>query len=116
MTDLACCPRDDRELPRDEARRLRAYGLFRALADTTRLELLELIAARPQPICVCDIVSRFELTQPTISHHLKVLREAGLVEATRHGKWSYYEVSDDGLAAARRLIDSVLPEPATAAR
>jgi ArsR family transcriptional regulator len=70
---------------------------FRALADPTRLEILRLLAAQPGPTCVCDVVEHFELAQPTISHHLKVLREAGLLRATRRGIWSFYEVDPKGL-------------------
>jgi ArsR family transcriptional regulator len=83
---------------------------FRALADPVRLEVLALIASRPVPICVCDIVARFELSQPTISHHLKVLREAGLVRSARRGKWAYYSVDPQGAAAARSALDTVFPE------
>ena len=70
---------------------------FRALADPTRLEMFRLLAAQPGPTCVCDVVDHFELSQPTISHHLKVLREAGLLRASRRGIWSFYEVDRKGL-------------------
>jgi ArsR family transcriptional regulator len=70
---------------------------FRALADPTRLEIVRLLAAQSGPTCVCDVVDHFELAQPTISHHLKVLREAGLLRASRHGIWSFYEVDRKGL-------------------
>ncbi len=88
--------------------RARAVTLFRALADPTRLEIFALIAARPEPICVCDIVTHFELRQPTISHHLKVLREAGLVTATRRGTWSHYAADSRGVAAAREVVATIL--------
>lgn len=109
-----CCP-EARELPRGEVRRRQACALFKALSDPTRMEIFALVAARPEPLCVCDIVSRFELTQPTISHHLRILRRAGLVTATRRGTWAYYAVSDAGVDEARRLLDAVLPRPTTAA-
>jgi ArsR family transcriptional regulator len=73
-------------------------GVFRALGDPTRLEIFRLIAAQADPICVCDIVGRFEVSQPTISHHLKVLREAGLVTVSRRGIWAYYAPNPQGLA------------------
>ena len=63
---------------------------FKALADPTRLEILRLVAAQSGPTCVCDIVDHFDLSQPTISHHLKILREAGLVTQSRIGIWSFY--------------------------
>ena len=70
---------------------------FRALADPTRLEIFRLIAAQAEPICVCDIVGRFDVSQPTISHHLKVLRDAGLVTVSRRGIWAYYAADSHGL-------------------
>jgi len=91
-------------------------GLFRALSDPLRLEILALIGSRPVPICVCDIVGRFDVTQPTISHHLKVLRDAGLVTSFRRGRWSYYSPDPDGAAAVRSAVDFVLPERQTDAR
>ena len=111
-----CCPTGERR-PRVGAKaRERAVALFRALSDPTRLEIFTLIAARPEPICVCDIVGQFELRQPTISHHLKVLREAGLVSATRRGTWSYYVAEPRGVAAARRTIAAVFPEESLASK
>lgn len=76
---------------------------FKALADPTRLEILRLVAAQTAPICVCDIVDRFDLGQPTISHHLKVLREAGLVEMSRQGIWAFYGLD----ARAARVLAGV---------
>lgn len=113
---VACCPTDGRSrtLPGTTAQ-ARAVAVFKALADSTRLQIFSLIAARPEPICVCDIVSRFELRQPTISHHLKVLRDAGLVTSTRRGTWSYYAVDPRGLRAARSALDAAIPESGRAA-
>jgi ArsR family transcriptional regulator len=73
--------------------------LFKALGDPTRLEILRLIAAQPGPTCVCDIVERFDLAQPTISHHLRLLREAGLLSQSRIGVWSFYAVDPAGAEA-----------------
>ena len=64
--------------------------LFKALGDETRLEMLGLLASAGTELCVCDIEAHFELSQPTISHHLKLLREAGLVTSERRGTWVYY--------------------------
>ena len=72
-------------------------AVFRALGDSTRLEVFRLIASQSGPLCVCDIVDKFDLTQPTISHHLKVLREAGLVTVSRRGTWAYYAADPHGL-------------------
>jgi ArsR family transcriptional regulator len=113
---VECCATDGRSrtLPTTAAQ-ARAVAVFKALGDSTRLQIFSLIAVRPEPICVCDIVSRFELRQPTISHHLKVLRDAGLVTVTRRGTWSYYAVGARGLKAARAALDAAIPEASRAA-
>ena len=73
---------------------------FKAVADPTRLRLLSLIAAHEAgEACVCDLTGEFDLSGPTISHHLKVLREAGLITGDRRGTWVYYRVVGDRLAA-----------------
>jgi ArsR family transcriptional regulator len=93
-----CCPvRPVRPLPAREQERL--VAAFKALADPTRLEILRLVAAQAGPVCVCDIVDRFALAQPTISHHLKVLREAGWLTASKIGIWAFYELDPEGPAA-----------------
>jgi ArsR family transcriptional regulator len=77
---------------------------FRALADPTRVAIVSRLASTDE-CCVCDLNAAFDLSQPTISHHLKVLREAGLVEATRRGTWAFYRVVPetlDALATALR--------------
>ncbi len=73
---------------------------FRALGDPTRLEIYRFIAAQTEggSVCVCDIVDRFALSQPTISHHLKTLREAGLVTVFRRGVWAFYAPNPAGAA------------------
>jgi ArsR family transcriptional regulator len=63
---------------------------FKAIGDPVRLRLLSLIASRDGETCVCDLTAPFDLTAPTISHHLKVLREAGLIDSERRGTWVYY--------------------------
>ena len=84
-------------------------GVFKALSDPTRLEIFRLIAAQSAPLCACDIVTRFHLRQPTISHHLKVLREAGLVTAARQGIWSHYSPRAQGLDLLRGAADLLAP-------
>ncbi len=76
---------------------------FKALADPTRLEIVRLVSAQASSVCVCDIVDRFELGQPTISHHLKVLREAELVDMSRQGIWAFYSLS----GRAREILGEV---------
>ena len=84
-------------------------AVFRALGEPTRLEIFRLIAGQSAPICVCDVVDRFDVQQPTISHHLKVLRQAGLVTASRRGVWAYYAPSPSGLAVLRQAVAALEP-------
>ena len=70
----------------------------KALADPTRIEVLRFIAAQTGPVCACDIVDRFDLSQPTMSHHLKTLKEAGLLRASKSGLWAMYEIEKTGSA------------------
>jgi ArsR family transcriptional regulator len=69
---------------------------LKAVGDSTRLRMLDLLAQQDAPLCVCDITPWFPQNQPTISHHLRLLREAGLIETEKRGIWSYYWATDDG--------------------
>lgn len=86
-------------------------ALLKAAADPTRLTMLALLAADPEPTCVCHLEAHFRLAQPTISHHLKVLREAGLVTSERRGAWVHYAIersrmdAQPGLAALIASVD-----------
>jgi ArsR family transcriptional regulator len=74
-------------------------AMFKALSDPVRLRLLALIACHDGgEVCVCDLVDAFEVSPPTISHHLKVLREAGMIAADRRGTWIYYRIMPAALA------------------
>jgi ArsR family transcriptional regulator len=80
--------------------------MFKALGDPVRLRLLSMIAsAGGGEVCVCDLTGAFSLTGPTISHHLKVLREAGLVDSDRRGTWVYYRLVPAALALLAGLLD-----------
>ncbi|OLT36273.1 transcriptional regulator [Actinomadura sp. CNU-125] len=87
-----CCPGLlSAPLTTDEAAEL--ARVFKALGDPVRLRLLSMIASRAGgEVCVCDLTPAFELAQPTISHHLKLLREAGLIDGERRGTWVYYRL------------------------
>lgn len=88
-----------------------AVGLTRdldILAHPIRLRLLSVLAARSEPTCVCDFESVVPVKQPTISHHLKLLRAAGLVDVERRGLWAYYQVDREALSALRGRIGSSL--------
>ncbi|MGI5151931.1 ArsR/SmtB family transcription factor [Plantactinospora sp. CA-294935] len=94
LTDLnagvpCCAPITEQRIPAETAAVL--APAFKALGDPVRLQLMSMIASAPTgEICVCDLTPAFGLSGPTISHHLKTLREAGLVDAERRGTWVYY--------------------------
>lgn len=88
-------------------------AVFKALSDPVRLRLLSVIASHTgQEACVCDISDGFDVSQPTISHHLRVLREAGLLSSERRGSWVYYRVEPAALHQLSALLDIALPEAA----
>lgn len=89
------------ETPLAETDAVALAGVFRALADPVRLRLLSLIASHPDgEVCVCELTGAFALSAPTISHHLKVLRQAGLLTADRRGTWIYYRARPETLQVA----------------
>jgi ArsR family transcriptional regulator, arsenate/arsenite/antimonite-responsive transcriptional repressor len=82
--------------------------VFKALADPVRLRLVSLIGAHQGgEVCVCELTGAFDLTQPTISHHLKILREAGIIDSERRGTWVYYRLE----AAALERVGALLSAP-----
>jgi len=83
-----CAPLLDEPLAAEEAARL--AGWYGVLADPTRLRLLSLISAAGEACAACDLVEPLGVSQPTVSHHLKVLRQAGLVDSEKRGRWVYY--------------------------
>ncbi|MGI8536567.1 MAG: metalloregulator ArsR/SmtB family transcription factor [Mycobacteriales bacterium] len=98
-----CSPLADGPLTADWAGDL--ARMFKALADPVRLRLLSIVASHPGgEACVCDLSSAFDVTQPTISHHLRVLREAGLLECERRGTWVYYRVVPSALAQLAAVL------------
>lgn len=82
-------------------------GLFKALADPTRVQILHMLKASTEPICVCDFTAAFHLGQPTISHHIARLKEAGLVTSFKRGVWSFYALREDLSEAARSALDII---------
>ena len=101
---VACCsPLTSTPLAMEQSERI--APLLKALADPVRLRLLSLVAAHADgESCVCDLQGAFELSQPTISHHLKVLHEAGLLDRTKRGTWVYYSVRGEALADLASLL------------
>lgn len=102
--ETACCAPLVREpLAEVEARDLAT--MFKALADPARLRLLSLIASRDGgEACVCDLTEPVELSQPTVSHHLKILTDAGLLTRDKRGKWAYYAVVPEALDALGEIL------------
>ncbi len=106
-TGPCCVPPGTPTVAEAEAAEYAAW--FKALADPTRIRILNLLARSPEAVCVCDIVDQFPLGQPTISHHLKVLRDVRFVFAERRGTFMHYRVNRACLEAfpeaARRILD-----------
>ena len=91
--------------PIDETSAVDLAQVFKALGDPVRLRLVSLIGAREGgEVCVCDLTSAFDLSQPTLSHHLKVLREAGLIDSERRGTWVYYRLVPAALERMAGLL------------
>ncbi|MEU9759831.1 metalloregulator ArsR/SmtB family transcription factor [Streptomyces sp. NPDC047987] len=113
-----CCP-TLLTTPLDEDRAETLAKVFKALGDPVRLRLLSLIASRAGgEVCVCDLTPAFDLSQPTISHHLKLLKQAGLIDSERRGTWVYYrllpEMTDRIARILTRPAGQSLPENAPA--
>src|SRR5205085_9475363 len=96
-----CCASDAPPLPKAAAAELAER--FRALADPTRVAIVNRLSGADE-LCVCDLTEAFDLSQPTISHHLKILREAGLVESSRRGTWAYYRLVPETVDALRGTL------------
>ncbi len=90
---------------------------LKALADPVRLQLFSAIASRTgSEACVCDISTDVDVSQPTVSHHLKVLREAGLLTSQRRASWVYYAVVPEALASLSVVLDAAGAEPVGASQ
>jgi ArsR family transcriptional regulator len=96
-----CCGPDVPALPVAAASEIAA--LFKALADPTRVAIVNRLAAADEA-CVCDLTAAFDLSQPTMSHHLKLLRDAGLVESERRGTWAYYRLVPEAIERLRSVL------------
>ena len=104
---VACCSPLSRE-PLSQPQAEQIAPLLKALADPVRLRLMSLVASHEGgEACVCDLTDAFDLTGPTISHHLKVLREAGIIDGERRGTWIYYRV----LPTTLQMLSAVLMAP-----
>ena len=107
VTDTTSCCASVLAAPLDAAEAAELARGFSALADPVRLRVLSILAAAPGgEVCVCDFVSPLGKSQPTTSHHLKVLGEAGLVQGDRRGKWVWYSLNRERLSQLQSTIDA----------
>ncbi|MGW3353404.1 ArsR/SmtB family transcription factor [Nonomuraea rubra] len=112
---LECSPPLTRE-PLDAGQAAGVARVFKALGDPVRLRILSIVASRAGgEVCVCDITDAFELSQPTISHHLKVLKEVGLLTSERRASWVYYRLVPETLGELSALLTLPASEPAVGA-
>ena len=112
--DAACCP-GLAAAPLHEAQAADLAKVFKALSDPVRLRLMSMIASRGEggEVCVCELTPAFDLSQPTISHHLRLLRQAGLIDCERRGTWVYYWVLPDVLGRLAGFLTTPQPAGAT---
>jgi ArsR family transcriptional regulator len=101
---IACCaPLDTPTLSHDEA--AATATLFKALADPARVRIVNLLATSDEPVCVCNLIEPLGLSQATVSHHLKKLTDAGLLDREQRGKWAYFSIDDAAMARLAALAD-----------
>jgi ArsR family transcriptional regulator len=100
-----CCQAVAPPLP--DGRAIELAGVHRALADPTRVQMVHILAASPEPVCVCDFTAAFDLGQPTISHHLAKLRDAGLVTSFKRGIWAFYQLNPEMSEPARSAVSLI---------
>lgn len=90
-----------------------AAELFKAMGDPHRLAILATLAKADDEVCVCDFTAGLPLNQPTVSHHLRILRESGLVACERRGTWVYYRLAERARVAVCDAIDAIFPVKVT---
>jgi ArsR family transcriptional regulator, arsenate/arsenite/antimonite-responsive transcriptional repressor len=104
LVPAECCrPLDDAGMTDEDAEATAA--LFKALGDPTRVRIVNLLAREAEAVCVCDLTPVVGLSQPTVSHHLKKLVQAGLLEREQRGVWAYYTLDREGLERAASVLD-----------
>jgi len=106
MTDepIACCaPLGAPALDKEEA--LATAELFKALADPARVRIVNVLATSREPVCACEFEPALALSQPTVSHHLKKLLDAGLLEREQRGKWAYFSLKRDAVEKLAAVAD-----------
>src|SRR6266700_6116373 len=100
---IECCrPLGAAALSDDQAEATAA--LFRALADPARVKIVNLLATRDEPVCACEFEPALQLSQPTVSHHLKKLTDAGLLEREQRGRWAYFSLNPEASSRLEQLV------------
>ena len=100
---ISCCGPLAEPMSADEAGA--TANLFKALADPARVKIVNLLATSDEPICTCNLTEPLGLTQPTVSHHLKKLTDAGLLLREQRGVWAYYSIEPETVARLRALVE-----------
>jgi ArsR family transcriptional regulator, arsenate/arsenite/antimonite-responsive transcriptional repressor len=104
MSAVACCaPLAAPVLSEDEAEATAA--LFRALGDPARVRIVNALATSDEPVCVCELIGPLGLAQPTVSHHMKKLLDAGIVEREQRGKWAFFSLTSEACTTLARVVD-----------
>lgn len=100
---VCCTP--ERRMPTERVEQL--SEVLKALADPTRLEIVAILRDATEPVCVCDLTSTFDLSQPTLSHHMARLRQAGLIESEKRGIWAFYRLRADLAPQVKRFVEAI---------
>src|SRR5215208_1852584 len=103
MASACCAPLGAAGLSDDQAQQ--TARVFKALADPHRVKIVNRLATSPEPVCVCEFTEPLGLSQPTVSHHLKKLMEAGLLDREQRGTWAYYSLQPDALGGLAAALD-----------
>ena len=104
LTAVACCaPLAAPTVSDEEA--VATADVFRALADPHRVKIVNLLATSGEPVCVCELIAPLGLAQPTVSHHLRKLTEAGLLDREQRGRWAYFSLNHDALRTLAVVAD-----------
>jgi ArsR family transcriptional regulator, arsenate/arsenite/antimonite-responsive transcriptional repressor len=104
QSPLECCARLSEPVLSDEQAEATA-ALFAALADPARVRIINLVATSNEPVCACHLIEPLGLSQPTVSHHLKKLVEAGLLEREQRGKWAYFSLTPEASERLAGVVD-----------
>lgn len=104
LSPVACCAPLAAPMLSDEEAEATAE-VFRALADPARVRVLNLLATSDEPVCVCNLIEPLGLSQPTVSHHLRKLVDAGLLDREQRGKWAYFSIRRDAVERLAAVTD-----------